>query len=126
MLTGRIYHPEDKHPPEWEKDLNPHASAGINYGTAGPQPAHTPHHTAYDVKAAHDILENFRDDILKQIPVLPTGSRLQQGATYIDLRDPNRREFTALGGEAARADQLIIPKEEVGYQIWDQIIGQTH
>ncbi|HET7132775.1 MAG TPA: hypothetical protein VFJ95_11030, partial [Gammaproteobacteria bacterium] len=35
------------------------------------------------------------DDELKQIPVIPEGQPLQQGAVYVDLRDGRHKEFTA-------------------------------
>ena len=66
MLTGRIYRPEGNHPSEWQKDLNPDANAGVNYGQSGP-PERTPGHTAHDVKSAHRMLQDFSDDELRQI-----------------------------------------------------------
>ena len=126
MLTGRIYRPEGNHPPEWQKDLNPDANAGINYGLAGPDPARTPGHTAYDVKPAHRMLQEFSDDELKQIPVLPEGARLEQGATYVDLMDVARREFTATAQMSVRTGQLVIPKADVGYELWNRLIRKEH
>src|SRR4051812_30034411 len=96
-MTSRIYHPEDKHPPEYQADLGPDASKGINYGSVGPHPERDNPRTAYDVKEAHRLLSGFTDDLLKQIPVLPPGTRLEQDAVYLDLRDPARAEVHALG-----------------------------
>src|SRR5687768_5607345 len=92
----------EQHPPGWREDLNPAPAAGQNYGAVGSERAKDAP-TAYDLKDVHDMLSEFRDDELKGIPVLPTGSRLEQGATYIDLGDPRRSEFTARGDmEAGR------------------------
>ena len=62
-------------------------------------------------------------DALKQIPVLWAGARLEQGATYIDLRDPRRREFTATGDMSAGDDNWYVPKDAVDYELWNRLIG---
>ena len=45
MLTGKIYHPEDKHPDEWQRDLNPDASKGQRFRPRGaaPREGQSPH-----------------------------------------------------------------------------------
>jgi len=90
-MTQKVYDPSTKHPPEYQRDMNPDAAAGINYGTVGHQQAR--HRMAYDVKEAHRLLGRYTDDVLKQIPILAEGSRLEQDAAYMDLAD--RREFKA-------------------------------
>jgi len=125
MLTGKIYHPEDKHPDEWQQDLNPDASKGQNYGLVGPHPEKDNARTAFDLKDVHRRLRDFNDDELKQIPVLPPGSRLEQDASYLDLADPNRAEFKALGNMDAGPDNDYVPKTEVHYQLWNRLIGVT-
>ena len=124
-MTQRVYDPSDKHPPEYQRDLNPAAAAGINYRLVGPHPEKHNPPTAYDVKEAHLLLIDFSDDQLKQIPILPAGSRLEQDATYINLIDPHRAEFTALANMVARPDDLIVPKTEVDYQLWNLLRGET-
>jgi hypothetical protein len=69
------------------------------------------------------MLEGITDDGLKQIPVLPDGARLEQGATYIDLRDPHRREFTATGDMVAERDHWYVAKDSVDYELWNRLIG---
>jgi len=60
--------------------------AGRNVAGQGPDPAHDgTARTAYEVKAVHRQLNDLTDDELKTVPILPEGTRLQQGATYIDL-----------------------------------------
>ena len=56
-------------------------------------------------------------------PVLPAGSRLEQNATYIDLRDPDRQEFTAMSGMEAGPDTWYVPKSEVPYELWNRLLG---
>ena len=79
--------------------------------------------SAYDLKEAHRMLEGITDDGLKQIPVLSEGMKLEQGATYIDLRDPARREFTATADMVAGRDNWYVPKHDVDYELWNRLIG---
>jgi hypothetical protein len=79
--------------------------------------------SAYDLKDVHRLLEGITDDGLKQIPVLAEGARLEQGATYIDLRDPQRREFKATGDMLAGRDHWYVPKDAVDYELWNRLIG---
>lgn len=103
-------------------DLNPDFLAGENDGTQGPQPGKNAP-SAYDVKAVRDRLNAIDGEDLKRIPVIPPGSRLQQGATYIDLARPDRQEFTATGGMEATRGTLYIPKAETPYWLWNRLIG---
>lgn len=113
--------PTDQKPDQWQQDLNPKPGAdhqggeGINPEKSAP--------TAYDIKELHDRLPDYSDQALHQIPVLPPGSRLQQGATYINLRDPGRQEFTAVGDMEADHNDWFVPKAEVAYPLWNRLIG---
>jgi len=124
-MTQKVYDPSDKHPPEYQRDLNPDAAAGINFGTVGSHPEKENPRTAFDVKEAHRLLKDFTDDQLKQIPILPVGHRLEQDATYLDLAAPDRKEFTATSGMEVGPDALIVPKSEVDYQLWNRLRGIT-
>jgi hypothetical protein len=124
-MPDKNWRPGEQHPEPWRKDLNPNAMAGQNVGLAGPHPE-TDASTAYDVKAAHRWLHDLTDDELKQIPILPRGSRLEQGATYIDLRDPEPREFMATGDIQAGPGNWYVPKSAVDYQLWNRLIGVEH
>ena len=106
---------------EFDKDLNPNPMAGQNTGAESIQPGRF-ERTAMDIdKLQH--LEDFSDDELKQIPILKPGTRLQQGATYINLNDPDREEFTGVGDMTVDSNSLIVPKDQVGYLIWNRLIG---
>ena len=113
---------EQKHPDEWNRDLNPDRMAGQNIGQL-PEGREADARTTYDVKDVHRTLEGFNDDELKQIPVLKPGTRLRQGATYLDL-DRGRGQFTATGEMTVGSDQNVIPKERVPYQLWNKLIGE--
>lgn len=122
-MTGKIYHPEDKHPEPYQQDLAPDASKGLNYGMAGPD---QPFRTAYDVKEAHDLLSDFSDDELKQLRILGEGARLQTDATYINLRDETRAEIHSEGTDDVGPDDLYVPKAETAYELWNRLRGITH
>lgn len=109
---------ERKHPDQWEGDLNPDRMAGQNIGdTVEPR-----HRTAYDRKDVHRTLHSdFRDDELRAIPILEEGERLKQGAHYMDLHDPERREFTATGDMSSTREAWIVPKDDVPYSLWNRL-----
>jgi len=113
--------------PYWQ-DLNPDFLAGENHGIQGPHPARTEAHphSAYDVKGAHDRFYDWNDADLRQVPILPTGSRLEQGATYIDLHASAIHEFSARGDETAGLDNWYAPKDLVPYPLWNRLIGVNH
>ncbi len=124
-MTDKTPHAGEQHPEEWRQDLNPDANAGQNYGGAGAQ-SDPNIGTAYDITESHNVLQEFSDDELKGIPVLPQGSRLRQGATYIDLQAPDRQEFTATGDMEAGPGNWFVPKSQVDYQLWNRLIGVTN
>jgi hypothetical protein len=111
-----------QHPEEWRHDLNPDSMAGQNLGAAGPHPEKRAR-TAYDLKPLHAQLRDLSDEELKRIRVLASGTRLEQGATYIDLHEPSRGEFTATGGMVAGPDNWYVAKSTVDYELWNRLIG---
>jgi hypothetical protein len=111
-----------KHPEPYQHDLNPDAMAGQNIGLGEAQPAKTGP-TAHDVKPIHRQLQGFTDDELKQIRLLPEGSRLEQGATYLDLATLELGEFTAMGDMRVGPNNRIVVKKEVDYELWNRLLG---
>jgi hypothetical protein len=108
----------------WEQDLNPELMAGQNVGVAGPHPEKDEWiRSAYDLKPLHNRLQEYNDEDLKGIPVLNPGTRLEQGATYIDLRQDSPEEFTARGDMEASKQNWYVPKSEVDYQLWNRLIN---
>ena len=120
--TQKQGQPNDGKQDEWEQDLHPNSIAGQNSGVASSQPEKDAP-TAYDMKEMHSFLEGYTNDELKQIKVLTPGTRLQQGAKYIDLMDSQRKEFTAMGNMSAGEDNMYVPKTEIDYQLWNRLTG---
>ncbi len=120
--TQKQGQPNDGKQDEWEQDLHPNSIAGQNSGVASSQPEKDAP-TAYDIKEMHSLLEDYTNDELKQIKILPPGTRLQQGAKYIDLMDQERKEFTAMGNMEAGPDNKYVPKTEIDYQLWHRLTG---
>jgi hypothetical protein len=112
---------EQKHPDEWARDLNPERMEGQNIGGASEQDE-IGVRSARDVKPVHRALAGFSDDELKEIPVLEPGTRLREGASYVDLQH-DRSPFTARADMAVGADQAIVPKDRVPYALWNRLIG---
>jgi hypothetical protein len=56
--------------------------------------------------------------------VVSEGERLQQGATYVDLRRQPMEEFTARGDMTAGAANAYVPQDRVPYEIWNRLIGE--
>jgi hypothetical protein len=96
---------------------------GQNIGAAGEHPEKAAR-TAKDVKAVHQRFSEWLDSDLDQVPIMPAGARLEQGATYIDLNDQRPSEIVATGGMEAGADNLYVPKTDVPYQIWNRLLGE--
>jgi hypothetical protein len=119
------FRPGSQHPEPWREDLNPAPYAGQNSGPAS-QAVYDSALSAYDVKAVHDRLRDFSDAELKQIPILRTGTRLEQGAVYVDLQDPRRCPFTARGDMQAEEGSWLVPKSMVDSVLWYRLIGVTN
>jgi hypothetical protein len=111
----------DRHPAAWQQDLNPNAMAGQNLGPRDLR-AEQGGRTMFDLKDLHARYRDWADDTLQEVPVLPAGSRLEQGATYIDLNEEPRREFTATGDMQAAARQHIVAKSSVPYEVWNRLL----
>src|SRR6266568_9584575 len=78
---------------DFTRDLNAHDRTGEDHGenqTLLPGAV-----SAGEIKSMHTILADLTDDELKNITILPAGTRLEQGAKYIDLRNLEQGEFVA-------------------------------
>jgi hypothetical protein len=113
-----------KHPEPYQHDLNPDAMAGQNIGLGETQPAKTAR-TAYDIKPVHARLSQLSDADLKQIHVLPERSRLEQGATYLDLNNLALGEFTATGDMHAGRGNWFVAKKTVAYDLWNLLLSAS-
>lgn len=110
----------DKHPDEYRTVLNPNALAGQNIGAETERPERAGL-TLYDIKEAHTSFPEFTADELRRIRIVPAGARLLQNATYVDLIDPERREFTATGDMEVIEGHLIVAKSDTHYELWNRL-----
>ena len=124
-MADNVVWPGDTRQDEYDYDLHPEGrGAGVNDGLQGAHPEKSGvAATAYDIKGLHGRLDGYTDDDLKQIVIMPRGSRLEQGATYIDLRSDSPQEFTATGEMEAGPRNWFVPKSEVDYQLWNRRTG---
>lgn len=109
-----------QHPEEYQKDLNPEFLAGQNYGLDGERYEEGAA-TAYDYKDIRELLPDWHGSELRQLVIVPEGARLQQGATYLDLRQLERGEFKARGDMEAGPGSRLVPKDRVGYDLWNRL-----
>ena len=49
--------------------------------------------------------------------------RLEQGAVYLDLNNPNAGVVTATGDRAAGPSNLYVPKAEIAYEYWNRLLA---
>jgi hypothetical protein len=112
-----------KHPDEWQQDLNPNHLAGQNIGQESEERERTDM-TAFHLRKRGYELRGLDDNDLKQVPVLAEGTRLQQGATYVNLADDEPREFKATGNVTAEAGDAYAPKDKVPHEVWNRLIGE--
>jgi len=112
-----------KHPDPWQQDLNPNPLAGQNIGQQS-DAAIEAEWTAFHLRKRGLDLGGVNDEELKQVPILNEGERLQQGATYVDLKHPPMEEFTARGDMTAGPDNAYVPKDRVPYEVWNRLIGE--
>jgi len=105
-----------RHPPEEREHLEPNRLAGQNIGRK--------HQTrsAAELNEAVRALDGFRPEELREVRVVVAGERLEEGATYVDLRDPLREPFTARGDIEVEEGSLYIPKQEVAFEHWRRIV----
>jgi hypothetical protein len=111
-----------KRPEESHRDLHPNHMAGQNVGE--PEPGTGRERTAFHLRKAGLDLGRIDDEELKRVPVLGPGTRLQQGATYVDLKQQPPQEFTARADMEAQPGDAHVPKDRVLYEIWNRLIGE--
>lgn len=100
----------------YDADLHPHNRAGESSG--GPQQNTR---TAYDLKELHRALHDLPDNELRQIPVLEAGTRLEEGAVYLDLRRPENGEFRGMNNRVVGAEDWLVPKSQTDFELWNRL-----
>ena len=112
---------QKKHPDEWSDDLNPNRMQGQNIG-ASSKPSNLRPHTAAEIDVLAGRLGSFSHDELLQIPIVPVGTKLKQGAVYLDMRIPAPVPFTAIADIKATELNYYAPKAEIPYELWDRLV----
>jgi hypothetical protein len=122
---GKTVKPQarQKHQDEWQENLSPGHLLGQNIGPPADElgPSYM---TAFHLRKRGHPVAGLEDEELKQVPLVPAGSRLQQGATYVNLAEDPWREFTATAEITAASEDAYVPKDRVPYEIWNRLIGE--
>jgi len=63
-------------------------------------------------------------DELARLSVLTVGTRLEQGGTYVDLKDLAGGPFKAIGSQEAGPDNSYVAKRDTDYELWNRLVGQ--
>jgi len=79
--------------------------------------------TAFDVNDVHRRLSNLTDNVLKQILILPEGTHLTPGQTYLDLAAPEQGEVVPGADVRAGRENRFVAKHDVDYQTWNVLLG---
>ena len=74
-------------------------------------------------KTLHGRLQDLREDELTRLSILETGTRLEQGGTYLDLNALEQGPFTARGGQQAEPNNRYIAKRDTDYELWNRLVG---
>lgn len=104
---------------DFNQELRPDNLAGSNYGKGTSIVDYS--RNAERIKSLHSTLADLTDDELRNINLVAEGSRLEQGATYIDLKHLEQGEFTAQANMIATPDHFYVPKKETGYVLWNRL-----
>jgi hypothetical protein len=104
---------------DFNRDLDAHDRSGEDHGEN--QTLLAGAIDADEIKGMHTILADLTDDELKNITILPAGTRLEQGAKYIDLRNLERGEFVARSNMVADVANAFVPKKETDYLLWNRL-----
>lgn len=112
---------EQKHPARWAGDLNPEHMEGQNIGASSAAGARSAA-TAANVQTLVDRFQSFDREELAAVPIVAAGTKLNQGAVYLDLRSPTSVPFTATGEMIAEEIHYYAPKAEVPYEVWNRLV----
>lgn len=105
---------------DFAHDLNPDENAGAD--DVALNPPSTNMRNAYDIKKLHNIiLADLTDDELKSVLILPAGTRLNQGAKYIDLAHLENGELVATSQMVADTQNYYVSKKETDYVLWNRL-----
>jgi hypothetical protein len=102
--------------------LNPERMGGQNIGASSKR--NDPGaRTAADIDVLAGRLSDFTRDELSQIPITPAGTKLKQGAVYLDMRIPAAVPFAATADIKATEMNYYAPKADIPYQLRDRLVA---
>ena len=107
---------------EWNRDLHRDTLPREDIGSGATRSARVALN-AETLKDLHTRLPGLTDEELKQTLIEPVGSLLREGSTYVNLRDPDLRSFTAHDGIRATENDAYVAKNSVDYLLWNRIVG---
>ncbi|GCE48323.1 hypothetical protein EI42_04612 [Thermosporothrix hazakensis] len=105
---------------DYSEDLLANNLAGEHHGMRDPSILDYGR-TAMDIKELHTILADLSDDELKSLIPVGEGSRLEQGAKYIDLKHLERGEFVATANMIAEPGHIYVAKKDTDYVLWNRL-----
>ncbi|MBJ7600555.1 MAG: hypothetical protein JF888_01025 [Candidatus Dormibacteraeota bacterium] len=79
--------------------------------------------SATELKDAHELFPQLDSAELEQLPILKPGTRLEQGAVYLDLSKLARGPFKAIGGQEAPEGHLYVSKRDLDHEMWKRLTG---
>ena len=114
--------PKDHEQDSFDEVLHGRRDTGVNHEEHGANPERDAPN-AEIITEIHRIIPELTNDELRRMVVLQPGYVLEQGAVYIDLRTPSRREFTAHHPIEAGENNLFVPKSVTDHQVWNKLRG---
>lgn len=105
---------------EFAHDLKVSQRPADDLGLGDPTPPGITYPAA-SIKEMHNKLADLTNDELKNIGIIPTGTRLEEGAEYIDLNHLERGAFTADASMIARPENYYVSKKETDYVLWNRL-----
>ncbi|HEV2661205.1 MAG TPA: hypothetical protein VGU68_11425, partial [Ktedonobacteraceae bacterium] len=96
---------------DFSADLTTDNLAGEDHGLRDPSIVDYSR-SAESIKALHTMLADLTDDELRNLNPVIEGSRLEQGAMYIDLKHLEQGEFKAVASMTATPDHLYVAKKD--------------
>ncbi len=123
MADEQFLTPQERISRELERDFHKDVPLGEQVDATAPRSEAAAGLTADALKDLRSRLPGLTDAELKRVPIEPEGYRLREGATYVNLRDPNLTPFVATGGMVAEPGSALAPKSATDYLLWNRIVG---
>jgi hypothetical protein len=112
-----LTNPKGKQPEDdFSADLGPATPSASAPGSVESLPADQD-------KDLHRKLPKLDGAELARLTILPAGTRLEQGGTYVDLNDLDAGPFKAIGGREAAPRERLVAKREIDHELWNRLVG---